>query len=150
MSVKTHTCSLTSLCWRFTALLSCIIKADKPGPGPTGTPRPVCLCPSREARASPRQTDVLLSPAPVRMSPLRREAGEEAKRCNWIAGGTQQCGKGKREEIRRLVRGAERAREKPRQEERYLAPRTQRMDVRRGINSWIHLLSRSFVTAAGG
>lgn len=77
------------------------------------------------------------------------------KGCNWITEGTKQCGKRKWEEIRSLDGQGERVkRDKQRQRDRKSeedpTPQSQRIDVRGGINSWIQLLSRSFVTAARG
>lgn len=90
--------------------------------------------PTRQCvRVTPGRADVLLSPAPIHMSPLRRETGGEVRRCNWITEGTPQCGKRKREEIRSLDGQVERVkRDKRRQRDRKSkgdpTPQSQRRD----------------------
>lgn len=80
-----------------------------------------------------RQADVLLSPATIHMSPLQRETGGSEEVSCWITGGTQQCGKRKRKEIRSLDGPGERVkRDKLRQRDRKSAgdptPQSQRRD----------------------
>lgn len=108
--------------------------------------------PLQGGRSVHLQDDVVLSPALIHMSPLQREP----ERWNWIADGTQQCGKRKWEEIRKSGwRSGEKVKTDKsrgdRKSEGGPTPRSEGIDVRGGINSWIQLQPRwSFVTAARG
>lgn len=120
--------------------------------GLTGTLKAVCSRHSREAWVSPGRQ---MCCSHLLRSTCHRSGGNqgEVKRCYWITEGTSQCGKG---EVRRdkksgrTRRRRDKQRPRDRKSEGDPTPQSQRMDAKGGINSWIQLLSRSFVTAARG
>lgn len=137
--------------------LSCIIKLDNPRTGLSETHKSTThkVFPSLQGGLSvPRQQ---MCCSHLLRCTCNHSGGKqgEVKRWNWITEGTQQCEKRKWGEIRSLDGQGERVkRDKHRQRDRKSegdpTPQSQRIDVKGGINSWIQLLSMSFVAAARG